>query len=327
MDISIIVPTLNEGAYIDDCLGSIYSQNTGLDYEVIVSDGSSTDGTLEIAEGYGAKTVVSELRSTSIQRNLGAEKARANHLLFVDADTQLSPNYLDMAARKFAEDEELIGFSAGFLFSKRQAKLIFAEKVTNSYFMFRDRISSATLPGFNFNIRRKVFSSLGGFRNVPLEDVDMSIELRKVGKTRYFMDFFVITSPRRLDRMGLMGSVKYYVEMDMTRKSPVLAPLFRYSRYVSCRVSHTQLQEGFARALGSRILGLEIDEPIHRYIYSKTDTFAKAVKQKTLATREQLADNMEHVSRSLADIGLGSKVGKADVDRALKIMQEKIKIK
>jgi hypothetical protein len=43
-----------------------------------------------------------------------------------------------------------------------------------------------------------------------------------MGPIKYFTDFYVITSSRRLHKMGLLGSIRYYIEMDLTRKNPSL---------------------------------------------------------------------------------------------------------
>ena len=52
MDVSVIIPTLNEEGNIRVCLKSITSQRTKSDYELIVCDGQSEDRTVEIAREY-----------------------------------------------------------------------------------------------------------------------------------------------------------------------------------------------------------------------------------------------------------------------------------
>ncbi|MFQ6136283.1 MAG: glycosyltransferase [Candidatus Hydrothermarchaeales archaeon] len=320
MDISVIIPTLNEENFIEACLSSIHSQNTYLNYEVIACDGGSADGTVKIAEEYADKVIVSEIPNVGIQRNLGAGKAKSDHLLFLDADTLLPPNYLEESYKKFEKDEELLGFSAGFMFSERTKRLIFAEKVTNSYFMFRDKIGSPTLPGFNINVRKDAFEKLNGFKDVPLEDVEFSIAMRNLGKTRYFMDFLVITSPRRLEEMGLLGGVRYYIEMELVRRNPSLKDVLLYNEYVSCRIKHSTLQEEFDKVISGRTLSLIIDLPLSKYIRERTDKLSALMQH--LTPKEILGD-MITTSRSIADIGLRTGVERKDVDRAIKLMKSK----
>ena len=55
MDISVIIPTYNEEKYVGTCLRSLSNQDYQGKYEIIISDGSSTDRTVEIARRYGAQ--------------------------------------------------------------------------------------------------------------------------------------------------------------------------------------------------------------------------------------------------------------------------------
>ena len=58
VDVSIIVPTLNEEKFIKQCLSSIVNQQTSLDMELIVVDGQSKDKTLDIAKNYADRVIV-----------------------------------------------------------------------------------------------------------------------------------------------------------------------------------------------------------------------------------------------------------------------------
>lgn len=93
---SIIIPTLNEEKYLPQLLLDLASQ-TYSDFEVIIVDGHSKDKTVEKAKSVASslpslKVLSSSKRHVSVQRNLGAKKARANTLIFMDADNRL-PSY------------------------------------------------------------------------------------------------------------------------------------------------------------------------------------------------------------------------------------------
>jgi len=85
--ISIIVPTFNEGNVIESTLRTITSTLT-LPHEVIVSDGGSSDRTVELAAKYAAVVVFSAPGRQTIarRRNDGARIARGDFLTFLDAD-------------------------------------------------------------------------------------------------------------------------------------------------------------------------------------------------------------------------------------------------
>ncbi|MFQ5891970.1 MAG: glycosyltransferase [Candidatus Methanofastidiosia archaeon] len=250
MDISIVIPTLNEEKNLLLCLDSIRASKTQLSFEVIVSDSGSRDKTLKIAKAHRCRIVTTTLKGMGLGRNLGAKKAISNHLLFLDADTYLPKNYLEIAHKRF-EDEELIAFAAGFKFSKKVRKLKVAENFTNSYFAFRDILDVATLPGFNTNVRREVFERLGGFRNVPLEDVDFSRRVRKLGKIRYFREFYVFTSSRRLEGMGVLGTLNYYMKMGLLKDFPEFERFLK-TEYVEVRGFPFSFDKGYEKKISSR---------------------------------------------------------------------------
>lgn len=102
MKLSIIIPTYNEEKYLPKLLQSIRKQNFR-DYEVIVADAGSEDGTREIAQSYGCKIVEGGL--PAVGRNKGAEVAQGDYLLFLDSDVVLTDGYLESALEEFTEND------------------------------------------------------------------------------------------------------------------------------------------------------------------------------------------------------------------------------
>ena len=212
MDFSVVVPALNEEKRIRRCLESIRAQRTSRSYELIVSDSGSTDRTVEIAGEYADKVHVCSERGTARARNEGAAQASGDVLVFVDSDTEVMPDYLETVGQAF-EDRDMLACSCAFRFGRMSAKLLLAEYVTNTYYVTRSVLRGTTLPGFNICIRSDVFRKLKGFRLCHLEDLDMSIKLRKIGRTRYIGRRKTITSSRRLEKDGLYGTLKYYMDL------------------------------------------------------------------------------------------------------------------
>ena len=85
---SIVIITLNEERNIANLLDDLCRQSHK-DFEVIVVDSASTDTTVETAQKFAdrldLKTIVMDGRGTSLGRNTGAENARYERLLFLDA--------------------------------------------------------------------------------------------------------------------------------------------------------------------------------------------------------------------------------------------------
>ena len=106
---SIIIPAYNAEAYLQRCLDSILSQDFN-DYEVIVIDDGSTDGTSNILGQYPqVKVITQSNHGMSTARNRGLEVAQGDYILFVDSDDRLCPNALAVLAPHL-QGEDIIGF-------------------------------------------------------------------------------------------------------------------------------------------------------------------------------------------------------------------------
>jgi glycosyltransferase involved in cell wall biosynthesis len=216
-EISVIVPALNEAKYLEATLESIANQNTNVPYELIVSDNGSTDGSLDIAKKYADVVLQCEERGIGPARHFGAVNASENSkfFVFIDADTLIPGYFLAYVYEMFKIKPELIAFATGFRFSERSEQIKLAESVANKYFVMRDKLRSATLPGFNTVARREEYFKCGGYQNVLLEDVDFSRRINKLGAVRFFQYVKVVNSSRRLDAMGLLGTLYYYSQLDL----------------------------------------------------------------------------------------------------------------
>jgi len=86
MKISAIILTLNEEKHIQKCINTLKWVD-----EIIVVDNGSTDKTIELVEKAGARHFSSTSKSFSVRRWLGAQKAKGDWLLYVDADERVTP--------------------------------------------------------------------------------------------------------------------------------------------------------------------------------------------------------------------------------------------
>jgi glycosyltransferase involved in cell wall biosynthesis len=331
VDVSVVVPALNEERAIGVCLKSVRAQDASLDFEVVVCDGRSVDRTAAVAGRYADRVVFSDVRSVGFQRNLGARNSSGRLLLFVDADTVLPPDYLRKAVEKFEKNRRLAALSASFRFSERGRRLAVAERATNAYLVFRDKVGAATLPGFNTFVRRRAFDSVGGFQDIPLEDIDFSRRIKSAGETHYYTDFHVITSARRLDRMGLLGTLRYYIEMDLTRVNPELRKLLTYSDYVSCRVDSRALEEAFSRLAHPAAPISAWSSSMRDYAKNRLTPFTDVMRQELKETkkwaktaRDILLEKTEIVSDALSYVE-SKTIDSEIVDKALKQVEDRFR--
>jgi rSAM/selenodomain-associated transferase 2 len=191
--ISVIIPALNEAENIEPCLLSVARQQG--QFEIIVVDGQSTDGTAEIAERY-ATVIISE-RGRAVQMNEGARRAQGDVLLFLHADSILHP-YALTRLQEALEDSHVVGgtFTLRFDSDKFLLKFIaFFTRFKIRYFHYGDQ---------GVFVRRSVFERLGGFKEMPLmEDIDFLLRLRKSGRVSLIRSP-VTTSARRFLERGIV---------------------------------------------------------------------------------------------------------------------------
>lgn len=100
--ISIIVPNYNKAQYLQRCLDSILSQSMQ-NFELIIIDDASTDGSLEILQDYAEIYPCIRLYKMNynnrqgICRNIGIEKSLGNYIIFIDSDDYIESNYFSIA--------------------------------------------------------------------------------------------------------------------------------------------------------------------------------------------------------------------------------------
>ena len=110
MQLSIIIPAYNAEKYLDECLASCYRQEMSeCDYELIIINDGSTDGTLEKAQEWSAshsniKIISQENKGLSRSRNAGIEASQGDYVMFLDSDDQLADNSIARILAKCRKD-------------------------------------------------------------------------------------------------------------------------------------------------------------------------------------------------------------------------------
>ena len=94
---SIIIPAHNEENYLESTIKSI-KQNKG-NYELIIVCDNCIDKTFEIAKKYTKKVYRVNFKNISKTRNYGVKKSIGEILVFNDADTIISKNYLEQISK------------------------------------------------------------------------------------------------------------------------------------------------------------------------------------------------------------------------------------
>lgn len=180
--VSIIVTTHNLCDYVVDCLDSVREQNTS-DYECLIVDDASTDGTREVIQSYLAQhpefTQARYLPTPynlklSGARNYGFKHSNGRYITALDGDDKLVPNSLSLLSNPLDTDKSIhIAYGHIELISEK-------ELTENGYQQLekRTRREGWPLPSFDWfaqmahlnqlpycaMMRREVFESVGGYR-------------------------------------------------------------------------------------------------------------------------------------------------------------------
>ena len=187
---SVIVPVYNRIEEVDDLLQSLSTQSCK-DFEiVIVEDGSSKpceDTVKRYAEKIDVKYFFKENEGRSIARNHGLERATGDYFIFFDSDCVIPPDYFkilsssldnnpvdcfggpDAAHESFSDTQKAINYSMTSFLTTGGIR---GGKVQLEKFVPRT---------FNMGYSRRVWETVGGFREMFSEDIDMSTRIRLAG--------------------------------------------------------------------------------------------------------------------------------------------------
>lgn len=203
--ISIIVPAFNEEKNIGRCIDSIFDACHGVPswkeaFEIVVCDNNSSDATSQIAQQKGANVVFEPINQIARARNRGAENARGDWLIFIDADTFPTPELFRELAKVLTTDRMSCG---GGRFSMQGIPL------GPSLFLFGFSVFSwmTTFPGGGFMFcSREAFQAVNGFDEelFVAEEIFLFIKLKEYAKKNRLKKKMIWTppietSPRKLN--------------------------------------------------------------------------------------------------------------------------------
>ena len=197
-EISVIIPTLNEERTLEKSIQSLRAQ--GLPpKEIVVVDCGSHDSTLQIANTLADCVVTVNRSGRAYQENVGAIGAKGDILLFLHADTLVSPTLLQSIAESMIHPD-VVGGGANLAYIPHRLRY-------RALCTVRNRVSRSVGifgMGSSFFVRRRIFHDLGRFdEKINEEGVEMSKKLRKHGRL-VMLDEFIQTSARRYERSGFL---------------------------------------------------------------------------------------------------------------------------
>jgi len=186
--ISVIVPVHNGRLQLPRCLDALRA-STYPGFEVIVVDDCSTDNTREIIERSGARYVRTPRNmGPGGGRNLAANHAEGDILVFVDSDVVVPPDALALIAEDFDRDPNLAALFGSY--DTAPAWPDFLSQYKNLMHHYVHQISSENAVTFWAGcgaVRRDVFREFGGFdlekySKPSIEDIDFGFRLWRAGR-------------------------------------------------------------------------------------------------------------------------------------------------
>lgn len=195
MNVSVVIPTLNEEQQILPCIRSAEDAGAA---EIIVADGGSTDRTIEaIAD---RAQVVRAPAGRASQQNAGAAAAAGSVLLFLHADCRLSATSIQTAAAAFAAEDTLVAacFQQQIDHPGRRYRLVARGNA------WRVRTLGWAYGDQGICVRSTAFAQVGGFPALQfMEDLFIMKALKRLGRVR-LLDANVAVSARRWESRGVV---------------------------------------------------------------------------------------------------------------------------
>jgi glycosyltransferase involved in cell wall biosynthesis len=200
MLVSVVICSYNRAAYISGALDSLYQQTASKDdFEVIVVDNNSTDGTEQVVskwrsentEGYFHYSTETN-QGASYARNTGAKLAKGQWLCFMDDDAIATPSYIENIIKHIHAKPEAIGFGGRII-----PKYIPSEPIWMSYYVsslvgnFDYAPTSCAFENgkypieSNMIVKKDIYESIGGF-NTALPGVVGTLRIGGEGKELFY---------------------------------------------------------------------------------------------------------------------------------------------
>ncbi len=208
--ISIIIPTLREEEFLERTLQNL--QGLALPHEIIITDGGSTDETLDIARRYTDEIVVwnrPKRQTFGEAKNAGAALADGEFLVFIDADVLIPEpeTFFEEALAEFNKNKELVALTVPLkpLAENRSwIDAFFCIPLNWFYIVSNNVFYSGNSSGEFQMVEADVFREIGGFSEhlVAGEDNEIFRRLATLGRTLSYRELYVRHSLRRAHKLG-----------------------------------------------------------------------------------------------------------------------------
>ncbi len=196
---TIIIPTFNEEAEIEACLGQLQDLRAQ-GAEVIVVDGGSSDKTTRLVAGHCDQLILSR-RGRAVQMNAGARQAGGEILFFLHVDSRLPEKFSQMI---FAIESNILFWGR---FDVQLTGKHWSFRLIESMMNLRSRLTGIATGDQVIFMSKTLYHDVNGFPEIELmEDIAMSRKLKKI-RSPLCMKQKVLTSSRRWEKNGIINTI------------------------------------------------------------------------------------------------------------------------
>lgn len=192
--ISVVIPAYNAEATIAACVNALQGQDYEGQYEIIVVDDGSTDGTGRAARAAGATVIGARRARPAAARNAGIRVARGAIVCCTDADCAPRPDWLSQITAPFA-NPDVAACKGSYATRQREIVARFVQlEYEDKYDLLRPQESIDFIDTYSAAYRRAVMLANGGFdeRFDYLEDQELSFRLAARGCRMVFQEAAVV---------------------------------------------------------------------------------------------------------------------------------------
>jgi glycosyltransferase involved in cell wall biosynthesis len=215
VEISVIVPTYNEERGIEATLKSLSRQTLPRsEYEIIIVDGNSRDRTREVAARLADRVILQTGRGVGGARNDGVAVARGCIVAHTDGDAIVPEDWLETIRSLFKPGVVCVCGPDSPREAEGRYRAFYS--IINT---FSNIVSLAGLTwtrGTNTAVRRDAFIAVGGYSDLPiLDDGELGLRLKKVGRLVYSPKVEVKVSMRRFKKQGIPSLFALWLKSDL----------------------------------------------------------------------------------------------------------------
>ncbi len=225
---SVIVPVYNRPAEVADLCESLQQQTLHNFELVLVEDGSTVPCRdivdQAVSRGLNARYYYKDNEGRSIARNYGLDHARGDYFIFFDSDCVIPPEYFEVLSRELdATPLDCFGGpdAAHSSFSDTQKAINYAMTAfltTGGIRGGKVQLEKFVPRTFNMGYSRAVYQTVGGFREMFSEDIDMSTRIRQAGFSIGLIRAAYVWHKRRVDFRKFFRQVHVFGMSRITLK-------------------------------------------------------------------------------------------------------------